>query len=370
MDARRDTDTMPGWAGSCWYWLRFMDPANARAPFAKEAERYWGPVDLYVGGASHAVMHLLYARFWHKVLFDAGIVSTREPFQKLFNQGLVQAFAYQDSSGRLVPSAEVEARGDAFVRKNGGEPVAQIVTKMAKSLGNVVNPDDMVAEHGADTVRLYEMFMGPLADAKPWNTRDIPGCRRFLDSVWRLFVDPDSEAPIRSAFRRGAPARAVDVAVGGATLALERALAKALRRADESFVHMNFNTAIAAFMEFLNDASKNSEALSRDQASRFVRALAPFAPHTAEELWERMGETTSIARAPWPVADPRFLVEDEIEIAVQVLGRLRGTARIARDGDRAAQESAAREAVLSHLEGKELVKVVVVPGKLVNFVVR
>jgi leucyl-tRNA synthetase len=366
IDARRDTDTMPGWAGSCWYWLRFMDPSNASAPFAKEAERYWGPVDLYVGGASHAVMHLLYARFWHKVMFDAGIVSTREPFQKLFNQGLVQAFAYQDSTGRLVPSADVEPRGDAFVRKAGGEPVAQIVTKMAKSLGNVVNPDDMVAEHGADTVRLYEMFMGPLADAKPWNTRDIPGCRRFLDRVWRLFVDPDSDAPIRPAFAKGANAPAME----GATLALERSLAKSLRRADESFVHMNFNTAIAAFMEFLNDAARNAEALARDQASRFVRALAPFAPHTAEELWERMGETTSITRAPWPLADPKFLVEDEIEIAVQVLGRLRGTARIARDGDRAAQESAAREAVRSHLEGKELVKVVVVPGKLVNFVVR
>jgi leucyl-tRNA synthetase len=166
-EARRDTDTMPGWAGSCWYWLRFMDPANAGAPFSRDAERYWGPVDLYVGGASHAVMHLLYARFWHKVMFDAGIVSTKEPFQKLFNQGLVQAFAYQDPTGRLVPSAEVESKGDAFARKSTGEPVAQIVTKMAKSLGNVVNPDDMIAEHGVDTVRLYEMFMGPLADAKP-----------------------------------------------------------------------------------------------------------------------------------------------------------------------------------------------------------
>ena len=316
-------------------------------------------------------MHLLYARFWHKVMFDAGIVSTKEPFQKLFNQGLVQAFAYQDPTGRLVPSAEVESKGDAFARKSTGEPVAQIVTKMAKSLGNVVNPDDMVAEQGVDTVRLYEMFMGPLADAKPWNTRDIPGCRRFLERVWRLFVDPEGADPTRPTLRRGAPAPAISSSsMGGPTLVLERSLARALKRADESFVHLNFNTAIAGFMEFLNDATKAPESLSRDQASRFVRVLAPFAPHVAEELWERMGETAPLSRAPWPLADPRYLVEDEIEIAVQVLGRLRGTARIRKDADRGSQESAAREAVRSHLEGKELVKVVVVPGKLVNFVVR
>jgi leucyl-tRNA synthetase len=198
------------------------------------------------------------------------------------------------------------------------------------------------------------------------NTRDIPGCRRFLERVWRLFVDPESDEPIRSALRAGAPEPKVE----GATLLLERSLARALKRADESFVHMNFNTAIAGFMEFLNDATKNQDALSRGQASRFVRALAPFAPHVAEELWERMGERAPLARSPWPLAEARYLVEDEVEIAVQVLGRLRGTAKIAKDGDRATHETAAREAVRSHLEGKELVKVVVVPGKLVNFVVR
>ncbi|HEV8112936.1 MAG TPA: leucine--tRNA ligase [Planctomycetota bacterium] len=364
--ARRDTDTMPGWAGSCWYWLRFMDPANDAAPFAREAERYWGPVDLYVGGAAHAVMHLLYARFWHKVLFDAGVVSTREPFQKLFNQGLVEAFAYQDATGRLVPSDEVEDRGGRFFRRSDGAELAQIVTKMAKSLRNVVNPDDIVAEHGADTVRLYEMFMGPLADSKPWNPRDIPGCRRFLDRSWRLVVDPDSSAPVRPGLARGAPEKPIE----GATLALERELARALQLVNESFRHLNLNTAIAGLMTFLNEATKNPEGVTRDQASRFVRALAPFAPHLAEELWERMGESGGVSRAPWPIPEPRYLVEDELEIAVQVLGRLRGTARIPKDADRSAQEAAARDAVSVHLDGKSVVKVIVVPGKLVNFVVK
>ncbi|MFN0009741.1 MAG: leucine--tRNA ligase [Planctomycetota bacterium] len=364
--ARRDTDTMPGWAGSCWYWLRFMDPRNDRAPFSVQAERYFGPVDLYVGGAAHAVMHLLYARFWHKVLYDAGIVSTKEPFQRLFNQGLVEAFAYEDATGRLVPTAEVEARGAAFVRKSDGAPVQQIVTKMAKSLGNVVNPDDIAAEYGVDTLRLYEMFMGPLADSKPWNPRDIPGCRRFVERVWRLFVEPDSDARIRPAFARGGPAPAIE----GETLALERSLARALSLVDGSFKHLNFNTAIAGLMTFLNDATKAPSAVSRDQASRFLRALAPFAPHMAEELWERMGEPGSISRAPWPLPDPRWLVEDEVEIGVQVLGKFRGNAKVAKDADRQAHESAAREAVAKHLEGREVVKTVVVPGKLVNFVVK
>jgi leucyl-tRNA synthetase len=343
-----------------------MDPHNDSEAFSPAAERYFGPVDLYVGGASHAVMHLLYARFWHKVLFDAGVVSTKEPFQRLFNQGLVEAFAYQDPTGRLVASDEVEARGAGFVRKATGDPVEQIVTKMAKSLKNVVNPDDIVAEHGADTVRLYEMFMGPLADSKPWNPRDIPGCRRFLDRVWRLFVDPDAPSPIRSRFARGASEPPIE----GETMALERSLARALALVDQSFRQLNLNTAIAGLMTFLNDATKAPEAVSRDQASRFLRALAPFAPHAAEELWERMGETGGIARAPWPRADPRWLVEEEVEIAVQVSGKLRGTARIAVDADRAAQEAAAREAVRAQLEGREVLKVVVVPGKLVNFVAR
>ena len=364
--AKRDTDTMPGWAGSCWYWLRFMDPHNAKAAFSKEAEQYWGPVDLYVGGAAHAVMHLLYARFWHKVFFDAGIVHTKEPFQKLYNQGMVTAFAYEDATGRLVASDEVEWQGDKPARKSGGEPLKQIVTKMAKSLKNVVNPDDIIGEYGCDAFRLYEMFMGPLDESKPWNTRDIPGCRRFCERVWRLFVDPEADAPVRANFAVGA----ADKALEGETLELERALARMLAKAEESFRHFNFNTAIAAMMTFLNEAGPLSGALSRSQGLRFLACLAPFAPHMAEELWHRMGESGSVTRAPWPKAEARFLETDTLEIPVQVLGKLRGKISVPKAATKPEIEAAAREAVAAHLSGKEVVKVVYVEGRLVNFVVK
>ncbi|TAJ16472.1 MAG: leucine--tRNA ligase, partial [Planctomycetota bacterium] len=364
--ARRDTDTMPGWAGSCWYWLRFMDPSNAAAAWSREAEKYWGPVDLYVGGAAHAVMHLLYARFWHKVLFDAGLVSTKEPFQKLFNQGLITAFAYEDASGRLVPNAQVVPQGDGFAKQGTGEPLKQIVTKMAKQLGNVVNPDDIIAEYGADTLRLYETFMGPLADSKPWNPRDIPGCRRFLDRLWRLAVDEESSAPVRAQFAAGAAQPALD----GATLRLERELARTLQKVEHACAHFAMNTAVSAFMSFLNEAVKESAALRRDQLERLVQALAPFAPHIAEELWARLGHADLVALAAWPKYDPAHLVDDEVELPIQVNGKLRGKVVVARTAPAAEVESAARAAVAEQLDGKTVAKVVVVPGKLVNFVVR
>ncbi len=390
--ARRDTDTMPGWAGSCWYWLRFMDPHNARAPFASEAERYWGPVDLYVGGAAHAVMHLLYARFWHKVFFDVGLVSTPEPFQRLFNQGLITAFAFKDASGRLVPNDEVEVAavaaevvqisesvdlvlrdasgtvvkktspGHAFVRKSTRDPVEQFVTKMAKSLGNVVNPDEVIAQYGADTLRVYQMFMGPLADSKPWNPRDIAGSRRFLDRVWRVFVEEEGE-PIRPgllAAAAGAPE--------GPALVLERALNRMLERVNDSFESFNFNTAIAMMMEFVNEATKARAALRRDQAERFLRALAPFAPHLADELWARLGHAEPILAAGWPTADATYLSDDEVELVVQVNGKLRAKIRAPKDALKERLEELGRAAVSEHLSGKTVKKVVVVPGRLVNFV--
>jgi leucyl-tRNA synthetase len=365
---RRDTDTMPGWAGSCWYWLRFMDPHNENAPFSGEAEAYWGPVDLYIGGAAHAVMHLLYARFWHKVFHDAGLVSTPEPFQRLFNQGMVQAFAYEDAAGRLVPSDEVVPKGDGFARRTDGAPVTQIVTKMAKSLKNVVNPDEIIAEHGADAFRLYEMFMGPLADSKPWNPRDIPGCRRFLERVWRLLVDEEGTEPAR--LRRPEGGVAQGGAPEGAALELERELAAMLKRVDDSFEHFNFNTAIAAMMSFVNEATKRPGALTFAQAERFVRALAPFAPHVAEELWERLGCPGLVADAAWPVADERYLARDTYELVVQVNGKLRCKADAPAGGTRDELEALARSALGARLEGLEVVKVVVVPGRLVNFVAR
>ncbi|HVS20068.1 MAG TPA: class I tRNA ligase family protein, partial [Planctomycetota bacterium] len=363
--ARRDTDTMPGWAGSCWYWLRFMDPHDDSAAFAPEAERYWGPVDLYVGGAAHAVMHLLYARFWHKVLFDAGLVSTTEPFARLFNQGLITAFAYQDASGRLVASDEVEPKGDGFVRAGDGGPLEQIVTKMAKSLKNVVNPDDVIAEYGADTLRVYLMFMGPLADSKPWNPRDIAGSRRFLERLWRLFVDEESETPIRPQF-------AVDqsrAALAGQAVELERFLNRALLRVDDSFKGFNFNTAVAALMGFVNEATKRGAALTRGQGERLLLALAPFAPHLADELWSRLGNAGSICVAAWPRVDERWLVEDTVEIVVQVLGKVRARCAVPTGAHPDAVEAAARAAVPQHLAGKEVQRTIHVPGKLVNFIV-
>ena len=364
--ARRDTDTMPGWAGSCWYWLRFMDPHNARAPWSKDAEQYWGPVDLYVGGAAHAVMHLLYARFWHKVLFDLGLVHTKEPFQKLFNQGLITAFAYQDSTGRLVASDEVETRGNEFVRKASGEPLEQIVTKMAKSLKNVVNPDDVIAEHGADTLRLYESFMGPLADSKPWNPRDIAGCARFIDRAWRLLVDPESSDPVRPQFRVDQGDRPLE----GDTLELEKQLHRAIARIDDSFKVFNFNTSIAALMTFVNEAMKKHAAMTRSQAERFVQVLSPFAPHMAEELWSRLGYSDSIAYVPWPKVQQQFLEDDTVEIVVQVGGKVRGRVGVPKAAAQPDVEAAARGAVASWLEGKETVKVVLVPGRLINFIVK
>ncbi|MCE9594792.1 MAG: leucine--tRNA ligase [Planctomycetes bacterium] len=364
--ARRNTDTMPGWAGSCWYWLRFMDPANAREPWARDAESYWGPVDLYVGGAAHAVMHLLYSRFWHKVLFDVGLVHTKEPFQKLFNQGLLTAFAYEDGTGRLVANTELEERDGRFFKRGTNEPVTQIVTKMAKSLGNVVNPDDIVKEYGADTLRLYELFMGPLADSKPWNTRDIAGSRRFVERVWRMLVDPDRDDHVR-------PHLSIDQArpeLTGESLELEKHFHRALAKVDSSFEHFNFNTAIAALMTFVNEASKRPQALTRAQGERFVLALSPFAPHVAEELWQRFGHEQSLVRESWPKVDPRFLEDDTIEIPVQVLGKLRGKVVVAKGAAEPEIVAAAKAAVPTWLEGKTLVKTIVVPQKLVNFVVR
>ena len=361
----RELNTMPQWAGSCWYYLRFCDPKNDQAPFSAEAHDYWGSVDLYVGGVEHAVLHLLYARFWHKVLFDVGVVKTKEPFEKLFNQGMLSSYAYKDATGRLVPIDEVEEKDDgAFVRSADGAPVEQIIAKMSKSLRNVFNPDDVVREHGADTFRLYEMFMGPLAEAKPWNPRDVPGCRRFLDRVWRLFVDPESDEPVRPqllAVDAGEP--------DGDSLVLEKELAKALKRVEGAFAHFNFNTAIAGLMTFTNEATKRQAALLRSQAERFAQALSPFAPHIAEELWQRLGHEESIARSSWPVPDERYLAEDDFELVVQVMGKLRAKARVPKSASKDELEAVARSAAEEWLDGKEVKKTIVVPGRLVNFVV-
>jgi leucyl-tRNA synthetase len=343
--ARRATDTMPGWAGSCWYYLRFMDPGNDGAPFSPEAERYWGPVDLYIGGITHAVLHLLYARFWHKVLFDLGLVHTPEPFQKLFNQGLLGAAAYQDRSGRWVHVSEVEERGGRPARKETGEPLTSVMTAMSKSKGNVVNPDDVIAEYGADTFRLYEMFMSPLGDARTWDSKGVVGCRRFLERAWRLYVDEDGAEPLRGS---------LDVAGDGEDVEeIERALHRMLQRVDDSFHGFNFNTAVAAMMTFVNEASRRAAAFSRAHADRFARVLAPFAPHVAEELWSRLGHARSVGEAPWPKVDPAYLEDDSFELVVQVLGKVRGRVQAPREADAEFLKRIAREAVATHLAGKD-----------------
>jgi leucyl-tRNA synthetase len=278
---------------------------------------------------------------------------------------MLTAFAYKDPTGRLVPSDEVEERDGKFVHVPSGQVCEQVVAKMSKSLRNVVNPDSVIEQYGCDTFRLYEMFMGPLGDSQPWNPRDVPGCRRFLERAWRMIVDPEGHEPCRpglAAAASGPPqAEALD---------LERALARTLEQVDDSFEHFNFNTAIAGLMSFLNEVGKRPGALRRDQAERFVLALSPFAPHVAEELWERLGHEESVGRAPWPKPDPKYLEQDEYELVVQVQGKLRGKVRVAKSAPQAELEERARAAVAGQLDGKQIVKSIVVPGKLVNFVVK
>ena len=310
--------------GSCWYYLRFLDPHNDRALVDPAAERYWMPVDLYIGGGEHAVLHLLYARFWHKVLFDIGVVSTPEPFMKLIHQGTI---------------------------------LGEDMQKMSKSRGNVVNPDDLIEGHGADAVRLYEMFMGPLEASKPWSPKSVEGVSRFLDRVWRLMID--EEGRLHAAVTAEAP--------GEPQL---RLLHRTIRKVTGDLDTLAFNTAIAQMMEFVNEMTP-LERRSRQLLEPFVLLLAPFAPHLAEELWSKLGKKVSLAYEPWPAWDPALVVEDRVTIAVQVNGKLRATLELPRDIDEAAvQRSAlADQRVRRHLDGAELRKVIFVPNKLLNLVV-
>ena len=359
--AQREINTMPGAAGSSWYFLRFCDPHNEREFCSKAASDYWLPVDLYVGGTEHAVGHLLYSRFWTKVLHDQGLVRHKEPFHKLYNQGMIQAFAYEDARGAVVPTAQTKEQGDDIVHAETGEKLTRIVTKMSKRYGNVINPDDVVREYGADTLRLYEMYMGPLADSKPWNPKDVPGVHRFLGRVWRLAVPEDfAQGAVHSHLQAD---RADDPA-------LEKALHRCIAKVEGDIDRMAFNTAIAAMMIFVNEATKRIDAMSRGQMLRFAQILSPFAPHLAEEIWSRLAGAGSLPYAPWPSFDPKMLVDDEVEIAVQILGKVRGRAVVAMDADQATMVAAAKAAVAAHLEGKTIQKEIVVPKKLVNFVVK
>ncbi len=366
----RELNTMPQWAGSCWYYLRFIDPKNDTALVDPVKERYWmggsqdtpGGIDLYVGGAEHAVLHLLYARFWHKVLYDLGHVSTPEPFGRLFNQGYILAYAYQDQRDVYVPAEEVEEKdGDWFFK---GEKVKRSYGKMGKSLKNAVNPDDMFEAYGCDTMRLYEMYMGPLETSKPWNTRDIVGVHRFLQRVWRNFYGED----------RGDEAEAGEeqpflVSDDPASDELKRLLHKTIKAVSEDMDRIRFNTALARLIE-LNNALVKLETLPREVAEPLVLMLAPLAPHVAEELWRDLGHEASIAYASWPTYDEALLVEDEIEIVVQIKGKTRGSVRVAKDADKDAIQAVALAdpKLAKHVEGKAIKKVIYVPGRLLNIV--
>ncbi len=357
MKGRRETHTMPQWAGSCWYYLRFIDPANDEEAWAPEKEKYWMPVDLYVGGAEHAVLHLLYARFWHKVLYDLGYVSTKEPFRKLVNQGMILGLSYRDARGILVPNDQVEERDGGVFHKETGERLEESPAKMSKSLKNVVNPDDIIRQYGADSFRLYEMFMGPLESVKPWNTKGVEGLFRFLRRAWRMIVGPDGEPAPEIADE--APPRQD----------LVRTLHYTIKKVTEDLENMAFNTAISQLMVFVNEYGREP-VRSKQAMETFVLLLSPFAPHIAEELWERLGHKGTLAYEPWPVFDERFLVVAEVEILVQILGKPKARIHMPADCDPQVMErlALADETVRAQLEGKTVRKVIAVPGRLVNIV--
>ena len=326
---KRETNTMPQWAGSCWYYLRYIDPHNDEMFADPEKLKYWLPVDVYIGGAEHAVLHLLYARFWHKVLYDLGLVPTREPFQKLFNQGMILA---EGKDGRPE--------------------------KMSKSKGNVVNPDDIIVSHGADTLRVYEMFMGPLDASIAWSENGLDGSRRFLDRVYRLFVDEET-------------GKVNDKVQDKDNAELEVSYNFTVKKVSEDIEILGFNTAISQLMVFVNDCYK-AEYIPRKYALGFIQLLAPFAPHLAEEMWEVYGNTESISYVPWPTFDESKLVSDTVEIVVQLMGKVKAKLDVKKDLTPAELEQIvlANEEVKELIEGKQVMKVIVVPGRLVNIVAK
>ncbi|MFE6731731.1 leucine--tRNA ligase [Streptomyces californicus] len=360
---RRETNTMPNWAGSCWYELRYLDPNNDRQLVDPAIEQYWmgpregqptGGVDLYVGGAEHAVLHLLYARFWSKVLFDLGHISSAEPFHKLYNQGMIQAFVYRDARGIAVPAAEVEERDGAFY--HDGEKVSRVLGKMGKSLKNAVTPDEICAEFGADTLRLYEMAMGPLDVSRPWDTRAVVGQYRLLQRLWRNVVDEvTGEVTV------------VETEPDEETL---RALHKAIDGVGQDMAGMRFNTAIAKVTELNNHLTKAGGPLSRSVAERLVLLIAPLAPHIAEELWRRLGHTDSVVHQDFPVADPAYVVDESVTCVVQIKGKVRARLEISPSitDEELEALALADEAVVAALGGAGIRKVIVRAPKLVNIV--
>jgi len=358
--AKRETNTMPQWAGSCWYYLRFLSPQRADIGWDPEEEKYWMPVDLYVGGSEHAVLHLLYARFWHKVLYDAGLVSTKEPFPRLFHQGMIHKTSFKEASGKYHYDHEVEPRDGKWFVKGTDTVVETKLDKMSKSRYNVVNPDDMCAEYGADAMRMYELFMGPLEEGVEWETAGVSGTRRFLDRTFRLMIDPETDTLTGK----------VSEDADKTNKELERTLHAAIKKVTSAVTDLRFNTAIAEMMVFVNEATK-ATSIPRSWFERFVKILSPFAPHLAEELWQRLGHTTTIAYEPWPAHDESKLARDVMVIAVQVSGKLRSQIEVPLDASEQTILAAAKadEKVRPFLEGKPLKREIYVKGRLVNLVV-
>ena len=370
----RDTNVMPQWAGSSWYQLRYVDPTNSEALVDIENERYWtgpregvpsGGVDLYVGGVEHAVLHLLYSRFWHKVLFDLGHVSSYEPYHRLYNQGYIQAYAYTDARGIYVPAEEVEEKDGKFYYN--GEEVNQEYGKMGKSLKNSVSPDEICENYGADTLRVYEMSMGPLDTSRPWATKDVVGAQRFLQRAWRLVVNEEDGSLVVSG------AGAADSAA--LTDDDQRALHRTIAGVHDDYANLRDNTAVAKLIEYVNYLTKtyaSADSIPRDAVEPLVLMLAPVAPHIAEELWSRLGHEQSLAHEDFPTWSEKWLVDDTIELPVQVMGKVRGRITVAADASREDIEAAALEEpnVASHVEGKSVAKIIVVPGKMVNIVAK
>ncbi|MEZ6114978.1 MAG: leucine--tRNA ligase [Pirellulaceae bacterium] len=390
---KRETNTMPQWAGSCWYYLRFIDPTNSSAFVQSDKESSWMPVDLYVGGAEHAVLHLLYARFWHKVLYDRGHVSTAEPFQRLVNQGMIlgemEHTGYQTADGTWVSAnevgrdaegnsvrssdsailssvkvepADVEKSGDQFVLCSDKQiRIESKANKMSKSRGNVVNPDEIVRDYGADSLRLYEMFMGPLEATKPWSMSGVDGVRKFLDRAWRMIVDDHAETlELSPSVKQIEP-----------TDEQNRMLHRTIKAVTRDMESLGFNTAISRLMEFVNFFTKQSER-PRSCMEPFVLLLSPMAPHLAEELWQLLGHDTTLAYEPWPEFDEAMTKDSSIEIPVQINGKLKSKVTVAADATKEDLEAAAKadEKIAEQLASKQIVKAIVVPGRLVNFVVK
>ncbi|MEM8933750.1 MAG: class I tRNA ligase family protein, partial [Acidobacteriota bacterium] len=358
----RETNTMPQWAGSCWYYLRYLDPHNTEKPWDPELEQYWLPVDLYVGGVEHAVLHLLYARFWHKVLYDCGLVASKEPFQQLFNQGMILATSYRDEAGKYWHRDDIEKRGDAFFAPGGDDALSIQVEKMGKSKLNGVDPMEVIEDYGADAVRLYELFMGPLEQTKPWQMEGVEGIYRFLGRVWRLVVHHET----------GELSEKLNDAPASSEPALEKVLHKTLKKVHDDTTGLRFNTAISQMMVFTNEAT-SAKTLPRSIVRPFLMALAPYAPHLAEELWDRLGWSGDgfVVQQPWPEHDEALCTEDTITVIVQVNGKLRDRIDVAKGTakDELERLAFASEKAQRFIDGKTPRKVIVVPDRLVNIVV-